>query len=112
MSASVYGIKETKEALRFGLAVYVAGRNAIAKKQSLLTLLPVLVSLIGPAKEAIDGAHLIAKEASDLQSEEVDELLAMARPVLEDIVPDSWQMRMWKIIGGVRIVAEAFRLLK
>lgn len=112
MSASVYGIKETKDALKFGLALYVVVKSAIKEKKGIVALVAALVGLIGPLKEAIQGAALIAKEATDLQPDEVDELLGMARPVLEDIMPDRLEALMWKIIGAVRIVAEAFGLLK
>lgn len=108
----VHGIKETKEALEFGLLVVKIAKDVIKDGKPGLGHLILLPKLISSGLTAVKGSHLIIVEAGDLESEEVDELVEIARPMLEDLTPDELEPVMWQTIASIKQLCEMVGLVK
>lgn len=75
--AEVYGIKETKEVVVFGLDLALALQAANADGKVNMLDAPLFWKPVKEAPEAIEGAAQVFKEFSDLDAEEVGELVAV-----------------------------------
>lgn len=112
MSGSVYGIKETEEALLAGVALRKAVKASLADGKIGIGDIPYLLDVIEPVKKAVEGGYKIPQEISDLEPGELDRLLAILRPLIEDVTPDELEPLLWKILSAVRMILEAVGILK
>lgn len=99
---SVYGIKETKEVVKAGLAIQVALKKALADGSIGLTDIVHLPSVLGPVKAAVADVHLLPKEIADLQEGEFDELVALAKDAIADLTPDEYEFVVWTAIAIIK----------
>lgn len=109
---SVYGIKETEDAIVFGVELRKAIRASLADGSIGLGDIGHAVKVIPSLRDAIEGGYKIPQEISDLQPGELDRLLAILRPLVEDVTPDALEPLLWKILSAVRMILEAVGILK
>jgi hypothetical protein len=109
---SQYGIKETKEAIVFGIKFQTALRSALADGKLGIGDLDEAFSIIAPLQAAIEGGWKIPLELADLQPGEFDELLAVAAPLVQDLTPDALEPYVWKVLSGVKFILEGIGLIK
>ena len=109
---SQYGIKETKEAIVFGIKFQTALRSALADGKLGIGDVDELLSIIAPLQAAIKGGWKIPLELADLQPGEFDELLAVAAPLVQDLTPDALEPYVWKVLSGVKFILEGIGLIK
>ena len=107
-----YGIKETKEALIFGLALSKGLKSALADGKIGIGDLDEAFGLLSPLQKAVEGGFMIPMELADLQPGEWDELIATAKPLIEDVTPDQLEALVWKALAAVKLILEAVGIIK
>lgn len=81
-----YGIKETREALKFGLALLVAGSMFAQKKPAEGST--KLVESVGALYPALEGIGQVDDEVKELDAGEIDTLVADVQTELPHLVPE------------------------
>jgi hypothetical protein len=80
----MYGIKETKELLVFGFKLQKAISSSLEDgKINMITDAPKFLSALMSAPKAFGGINLVPKELADLNEEEREELMQLARDEFE-----------------------------
>lgn len=96
------GIKETKEAVKFGVAVIKAGKDALADGKVGLGDALALWPLLSGVAEAVQGGAQIPKEHADLDEGEFDELVGEVKGLIADLTPDQYEAIVWAALALVK----------
>lgn len=110
--AGKLGIKETKDAVLFGLALQKALKVALADGDLDFADLSQAWSLLGPVKAAVEGGEKIPAELADLQPEEWDEIILTVSPLVEDLTPDALEDLVFKSLAAVKLLLEGIGIIK
>ncbi|MGA1561059.1 MAG: hypothetical protein ACO390_18820, partial [bacterium] len=71
---SVHGIKESKDAVKFGVVLVKNTKSALADGSIGLGDIDEAFGLLAPLRDAVQGGYKIPQELADLQPGEWDEL--------------------------------------
>jgi hypothetical protein len=107
--AGKVGIKETKEALKFGLMVQETIKAALADGKVDFGDLGLVIPLISSVNVAIEGADQIPDELADLDAGEFDELVEVAKEVIEDLTPDKYEPVVFAALGVAKALLVALK---
>lgn len=86
LTPAQYGIKETREALKFGLALLMAGVCFAQKKPAEGSA--ALMESVGSLFPALEGAGQIDDELREVDAAEVDILISDVQEKLPGLVPE------------------------
>lgn len=107
-----YGIKETKDALVFGIACTKAVEAVLEDREVSIGDIKHAIGLVGPLKEAIKDGYMIPLEISDLDEGELAELVETAKPFVEDMLPDDLEKYVWSALEFAVFVLKRVGMVK
>lgn len=106
-----YGIKETKEVLKFGVELGEAVDRALSDDKMDIADLVQLVPAFTAAGAAFENISLVPKELADMDEAESKELLEWAKAEL-DLSNDNVEAIVEKALETVLCMYEMYQLVK